>query len=437
MSSRARQSNSPCHVAARALALVLLVGNVAAHADSSCQERLLTELGWRFIPAGQDVVEVHGGAPCDRADLAAAHAAGDLVVHWPSSLDAATRDRALRALLHHPATRCAYGFALGDATRRAVDRLVDNRGFRFSALQVGWIGFGPTGSARDGWEPIAMFGRGYRPRGANSRAIEGFYDGQVRAECGVGRQIAQYATQAELYGMAAFDAEFDADEIVIGTFNRLHPTRSILLGSSAGTFTRDGRARAAAASGRQAFMGLPGFIYHVFDRSTLDDIHNQAENFVVYDVDADAAQALRAHGGLEYYNDRNRAIWGLARTLELPGQRRLFERLLYERDPVLRAGLAADARSRIAQLDAWLADPFYRGFQVYVHKQGVKPVGFHIVRLLDRNPRTPFRIELALHNLHTTLYDRYLTHRLDDCSREYVDSPTSESTPPASDALAR
>ncbi|HEY5783078.1 MAG TPA: hypothetical protein VIT66_14585, partial [Lysobacter sp.] len=419
MSPRARHRISPHRVAA--LALALLVGPVTAHADSSCQERLLTQLGWRFMPANGNVVEVHGGAPCDRADLAAAQAAGDLIVHWPDTLDAAARERTLAQLLHHPATRCAYAFALGDATRRAVDRLVDNRGFRFSALQAGWIGFGPTGSAHDGWEPIAMFGRGYRPRGANSRAIEGFYDGQVRAECGVGRQIAQYATQAELYGMAAFDAEFDSDEIVIGTFNRLHPTRSILLGSSAGTFTHDGRARAAAASGRQAFMGLPGFIYHVFDRSTLDDIHNQAENFVVYDVDADAAQALRAHGGFEYYNDRNRQIWELARALELPKQWRLFERLLYGRDPALRAGLPADTRSRLAQLDALLADPFYRGFDIYVHKQGVKPVGFHIARLLDRNPRTPFRIELALHNLHTTLYDRYLAHRLDDCARQYVD----------------
>ena len=231
--------------------------------------------------------------------------------------------------------------------------------------------------------------------------------------------------------MAAFDTEFDADEIVIGTFNRLHPTRSILLGSSAGTFTHDGRASATSASGRQAFMGLPGFIYHVFDRSTLDDIHNQAENFVVYDVSADAAQALRTNGGFEYYNDRNRQIWELARALELPKQWRLFERLLYERDPALRADLPSDARSRLAQLDALLADPFYRGFDVYVHKQGVKPVGFHIARLLDRNPRTPFRIELALHNLHTTLYDRYLAHRLGDCARDYVASPTSEGAPPA------
>ena len=50
-----------------------------------------------------------------------------------------------------------------------------------------------------------------------------------------------------------------------------------------------------------------------------------------------------------------------------------------------------------------------------MHKLGVQSVGYHIVRLLDRNPRTPYRIELALHNLHTTLMARYFAHRLDTC----------------------
>ena len=390
----------------------------AAVAAPDCKQGLLESFGWRFVPSDVATVDVQPGTPCDRATLADAQAAGDLVVRVPRQLDPDARARLHDTLLRHPATTCAYGFALGAATRRAADRLAGNPGYRFSALQLGWIGFGPTGSARDGWKPIAWFGRGYQPRGSNSRAIEGFYTGQVRSECGVGRQVAQYATQAELYGPAGFDAAFDADEIVIGTFNRLHPTRSILLGSSAGRFTRDGRAVAASKAGRQAFMGLPGFIFHVFDRSTLDDINNQAENFVVYDVGAAAADALRAHGGFEHYNRQNRAIWELARTLPARPSKRWFERLLFERDPVLRVGLPAEAQDTLARIDALLADPFYREFQVYVHKQGIKPVGFHIARLLDRNPRTPFRIELALHNLHTTLYDRYVDWRLDECAAD-------------------
>jgi hypothetical protein len=382
---------------------------------TDCRTRLLESLGWRFVATDAPQASIEGGTPCDRADLAQAQAAGDLVVRMPRNLDTDARMRLHDELLRHPATVCAYDFALGAATRRAVDKLTGNPGYRFSALQIGWIGFGPTGSARDGWEPIASFGRGYRPRGSNSRAIDAFYSGHVRAECGVGRQVAQYATQAELYGHEGFDAEFDADEIVIGTFNRLRETHSILLGSSAGSFTRDGLAIEASREGRQAFMGLPGFIFHVFDRGKLDDLNNQAENFVVYDVEPAAASALREHGGFEHYNERNKAIWTLAKSMPLYRPKRYFERLLFERDAALRASLPAHAQATLARLDAELADPFYQGFRVYVHHQGVKPVGFHIARLLDRNPRTPFRIELALHNLHTTLFERYVAYRLRTC----------------------
>jgi len=408
----------PKRVIARCLAacLALLAGTMASAADApDCKARLLESLGWRFIQGDVPQVSIDAGTPCDRADLAQAQTAGDLIVRLPGSLGAGARSRLHEQLLRHPATLCAYEFKLGEATRRAVDKLAGNPGYRFSALQIGWIGFGPTGSARDGWEPIASFGRGYRPRDSNWRAIDAFYNGHVRAECGVGRQVAQYATQAELYGREGFDAAFDSDEIVIGTFNRLHDTRSILLGSSAGVFTRDGLAIQTSRMGRQAFMGLPGFIFHVLDRSKLDDLNNQAENFVVYDVDAAAAAALREHGGFEHYNERNKAIWTLAKSMPAYRPRRYFERLLFERDAVLRTSLPADAQATLAQLDAELADPFYRGFKVYVHRQGVKPVAYHIARLLDRNPRTPFRIELALHNLHTTLFDRYVAYRLRAC----------------------
>lgn len=409
--------HSACRVAAiTALALLCYATPLLAQPPLQCEQRLLQEFGWRFETHTQSAIDIHPGHPCDRADLAQAHAAGDLVVRVPADLDAAARERLNQQLLRHPATHCAYGFALGAAARRAIDRLVANRGFRFTGLQIGWIGFGPTGSLHDGWRPISLFGRGYRPLGANSRAIRAFYHGQVRGECGLGRQAAQYATQAELYGMDGFDAEFASDEIVIGTFNRLHTTGSILLGSSAGEFSRDGEAEHAAQSGRQAFMGLPGFIFHVFDRSSLDDINNQAENFVVYDVAQDAAQALRRHGGFEHYNRLNRRIWELSREFQGPRPKRFFERLLYQRDPALRAALSPADAVTLARIDAELDDPFYRGFRIYVHKQGVQPVGFHIARLLDRNPRTPFRIELALHNLHTTLYERYVAHRLRECA---------------------
>jgi hypothetical protein len=347
----------PRAAAGIAMLLCAAAGGAAASAPA-CTQGLLEELGWRFVATDAAAVEIQPGAPCDRAGLAEARTAGDLVVRIPRRLDPAARARLGEALLEHPATKCAYGFALGAATRRAVDRLAANPGYRFTALQPGWIGFGPTGSKRDGWESIAWFGRGYRPRESNSLAIEAFYEGQVRSECGVGRQVAQYATQYELYGREGFDAAFDADEIVIGTFNRLHATRSILLGSSAGRFTRDGRAVAAAKAGRQAFMGLPGYIEHVFDKRKLDDINNQAQNFVVYDVAPEAAAALRRRGGFAHYNRRNHAIWSLAHSIPGYNPHRYFERLLIDRDPKLRAQLTPQARATVALIDAELADPF-------------------------------------------------------------------------------
>lgn len=420
MSARTSIRRPATRLATRACAAVLwLAGGhaTAAGAEGHCGLGALASLGWRFepAPAATMVPAIEAGRPCERATLSEAHAAGDLRVRVPADADAVQLDALEAGLRAHPATRCAYGLALGVATRRAVDRLVANDGFRFSALQLGWVGFGPTGSARDGWQPMASFGRAYRPRAGNAAAITGFYDGQVRAECGVGRQVAQYAAQAELFGAEGFDAAFDAGEIVIGTFNQLRASDSVLLGARAGEFVRDGLARRASAQGRQAFMGLPGFIFHVFDRMHLDDIHNQAENFVVYDVTPEAATALRAHGGFAHYNARSRVLWELSRSLPVARDDDYYERLLSDRDPALRAALDPAARDTVARMDAILDDPFFRGFRIYVHKLGVQTVGWHLARLLDHNPRTPFRIELALHNAHTTLLERYLDYRAGEC----------------------
>ena len=231
----------------------------------------------------------------------------------------------------------------------------------------------------------------------------------------MGRQVAQLATLRELFGDAAFDSAFTAGELSIGTFLTLHDTESILLGSSAGEFFADGKAVRTAAMGRQAFMGVPGFIAHVFDRQYLDDINNQAENFIITDLSEAAAQALAHRGGLAWYDARNRQIWELARQLP-PQGRRGFERLLYERDAELRQALPVPQRGIVARIDSLLSDPVYRQLMVYVHRQGIKPLGYHVVRLLDRNPRTPFAIDLALHNLHTTIYQRWLGSRLQACA---------------------
>ncbi|WP_454832600.1 hypothetical protein [Pseudoxanthomonas wuyuanensis] len=394
----------------------------AAEASPDCVESLLRRLGWRIGSAAVPVARIDAGAPCMRSDLAQAQAAGDLRLQLPVRIAADDRQAVLQAALQHPATLCAYLFALGDATRRATTALAANPGYRFNALQLGWIGFGRRGAAAQGWQSFRGFGRGYAPVAGNARALDAFYRGNVRTECGVGRQVAQLATQRELYGDAGFDAEFSAGELSIGTFLSLHGTDSILLGRGAGNLRADGNAVQAVRLGRHGLVGLPGGIVHAYDRILLDDVHNQAENFVVTEVSAAAADALRRAGGLAHYDRRNLQLWRLSRQLRQRGPRD-FQRLLYHRDPGQRARLDPEERAIVAHIDALLADPFYRDFRIYVHRQGIQPIGYHLVRLLDRNPRTPYTIELTLHNLHTTLYRRWIDHQLRTCAMRAADGP--------------
>ncbi|MFT3763603.1 MAG: hypothetical protein QM761_13555 [Pseudoxanthomonas sp.] len=391
---------------------------LGAEAAPACIEALLLRLGWRIETAPSPGWRIDGGDPCGRADLGQAQAAGDLRLRLPAGIDEATRAVALRAALNDPATRCAYLFELGAATRRATAALQGNPGYRFSGVQTGWIGFGVRGARAQGWQRFRSFGRGYRPVAGNARALDALYRGRVRAECGVGRQVAQLAAQRELYGDAAFDDEFAPGELSIGTFLTLHDTDSILLGRRAGELSVDADAAQAVRMGRQAFAGAPGAIVHALPLRYLDDINNQAENFVVFDVDDAAFAALRQAGGLAYYDRLNRYLWQLALRMPAGHHPRFFRRLLLERDARLRAHLDAKSREYLAQMEAVLADPFYGGFQVYVHRQGVRPVGEHLVRLLDLNPRTPFTIELVPHNLHGALYRRWMQRQLRDCAMQ-------------------
>ncbi|WP_242891379.1 hypothetical protein [Stenotrophomonas maltophilia] len=396
-------------------ALLLAPAWVVAAPSPDCTQGLLQRLGWRFEEASLTAPEVRGGPVCTRASLADSQAAGDLQVRWPAALPAAARQALLQQLLDDPATVCAYAFELGAATRRATSALQGNPTFRFSGPQLGWIGFGLQGAPAQGWQRTRSFGRGFVPRAGNSHALQAFYSGAVRAECGVGRQVAQLATQRELYGDAAFDTGFAAEELSIGTFLALHDTDSILLGAHAGDLFADGKAVRTSAMGRQAFVGVPGFIEHVYDKGTLDDLSNQAENFVVVEVGEGAAQALALHAGLAWYDQRNAELWKLAQDIPRIGQR-YFERLLFERDPQLRARLAPRYHAALVRMDQLLDDPFYQQFVIYVHPRGIRPIGYHIVRLLDRNPRTPFSIDLAVHNLHTTLYRRWREAQLRHCA---------------------
>ncbi len=397
------------------LALTLALAGAPTHADSAtieCRVQFLRELGWRVGEHDGAVASIDAGLPCERVHLGAALRGGDLVASLPH--EPVARDAAATTLMAHPATQCAYRLRYAAATRAAIDRLVGNPRFRFTGLQTRWISFGLAGARAQGWKPVASFGRRYVPHGSNTHAINAFFHGQVRGECGLGRQVAQLATLAELFGPDGYDTAFTPEELSIGTFVALENSASVLRGSGAGRFFADGDASESAAMGRHALVGAPGFVVHVLERETLDDPASQALNFVVYDVDDAATAALRTHGGFARYNRLNRELWSLSRDVD-PRDARGFERLLGRREVVLASRLSDTERATLARMSAILDDPFYAGFLVYVHHHGARPVGWHLARLLDRNPRTPYRIELALHNRDTEIFERYAKFRVGEC----------------------
>ncbi len=386
----------------------------AADPDSACHIRFLRHLGWQVDTDPQLRIEVGGGNVCRFEDASEARTSGALRLVLPGNDPAQSRELIADALASE-ASQCAFAMRVGVATRRAVDRLVANEDFRFTAIQTGWIGFGTGGARAAGWRPSASWGRRYVPVHP-TRAIRAFYDRPMRAECGVGRQVAQLATLMELFGARNFENSFDAEELAIGTFNKLGASRSVLLGSSRGKMIADGLARKSSALGRQAFSGAPGFLFHVFDADTLSSPNNQAQNFVVYDVSAKAAAELRKRDGFAYFNTQNHKIWQLSATFQLRGNRR-FQRLLTDGDPGLERRLTASEHVALQKMRKYLDDPFYSGFRVYGHPHAVKPIGWFVVRMLDKNPRTPFRVELGLHNLGTEIRDRYARTWISDCLR--------------------
>ena len=95
--TRVRQRIARGPTAARAVAVALLL--VSSHAfaalpaGSTCPAQVLAALGWRFVPGDGDTWAVHAGTPCERADLAEAHAAGVRGCHH-------RRDEVTDAVLH-------------------------------------------------------------------------------------------------------------------------------------------------------------------------------------------------------------------------------------------------------------------------------------------------------------------------------------------------
>ena len=74
---------------------------------------------------------------------------------------------------------------------------------------------------------------------------------------------------------------------------------------------------------------------------------------------------------------------------------------------------------KIAELEQKIAtildDPFYSKTRVYVHPLGIKTFKEHIERLSRINPRTPYEFKFYPTNLHTTIFKKFVTAKVNSC----------------------
>jgi hypothetical protein len=382
-----------------------------APASAACQIAVLKNLGWTINRvAGSNRVFYTGGNPCDNSSVAESSAQGELRVHVPEVISESELQTGLRHVLGTPASVCAFKFRVGAAARMAAKKLQMNRGFYF--YEGSWPYFGITDVNR--WWGGCVSGRWASciyPRRSNSDAMEDFVSGQIGTECALGLQAAEYATLRELFGDADFNSAFATREIVIAPWSVLHGTASATWGNLSNVDTEVDRGAVATSKiGSQAFLGFSGYIGNVFGERYLDNPIDRGENFLTVAVSLAAGDELRKRGGFAQFNAWNRRIYELGRVLP-PRLERLA--LTTQHPDTIQA--TANQRQAFAEMQSILRNPVYTGYLVFVHPLGTMSLGRHIVRLLERNPRTPYTFELYPSRVGRGIYARYVNRLLSRC----------------------
>lgn len=340
------------------------------------ERAFLEHMGWRFVrDPVVTTITVAGGSPARRADLASAHAAGDLRILFPSEVtesDIVRFGASLSEVADSLATRGAWQFLVAPAVERATARLAANeaRGawtfpqwglwnaplFSMDPPQPAWVRRGLICCARA--KPAA--------------AIEAFYTERASTECYVGQTVAAYAIQYEVYGPAWFDAVFAPEEIAIGQVEKFHETP---LGKSMAApegypwralFLRPADAGedpgvVLGRLGPLAFAGLTGIL---MDQGGTG---RSRQNFTLVSVSAAAAEAFARGGGFATVAVRTREL------LEL-------EHL--ERAPFVTGETLSIGRARALAI---LADPMFREVRLFIHPFGVITLGAMLDRLRKRD----------------------------------------------------
>ncbi len=325
----------------------------------------LEHLGWRLVwDASGPGIRVHGGQPCQRTDLGAAHAAGDLRILVPPGVDPASIrafGEELRALSDSDASRCAYQQRIRVAVASATRKLAANeeRGnLVFPKVLFIDSPFWVLKPPRPEWVKVA---KTWRAQASPSQAIEAIYTKEGVIECYVAQLLAQFATQYELYGARAFDQAFDSHDLALGNPDRIgkerfgwdgplaNPPKRHALLVKPEDFGKD-PGLVLAPYGPVAYCGLIGVV-----RDPDTQMTESNENSTIVSVSPAVVEVFKQYG-FSYIGHRTKE------ALEA----------IHAKRNMLLTGAALQRLD--AKVEMILSEPVFTEFMIYVHPYGVVPL---------------------------------------------------------------
>ncbi len=368
--------------------------------------------------------------------------------YGPAVLDGV---EALDLALHADGSRCLFQQKYNRAVRSAIGWLSSDHLFQFPLWtnkdiwisSMYWHRVGCVTPHGNGGSNIC-----YMPeQGHVSQAIEELQYEPVLADCNMAVDIAEYLAIDRVFGSQTAAAFGDypwrpnSESPVLNARFYIGPdeykSTSVLMGKyTAETFEGpdgqimyDWSGLARASLGPQALIGSMGEIEHVNGPKFLDDLNNQAENFIIDNIGDNAVRALQSMGGIKGFDANLIKIWQLAEQIqsEIGPAGRAYLRGLVKVNgnpfptsgmPLalrITSGLSGDLAKNYVELSKLLRDPFLQETRLYVHPLGVNSIAYYLARLAVQNPRTPYKIRFTYDTIHGEIFNRWIITQLNRC----------------------
>ena len=328
-------------------------------------------------------------------------------------------------------TQCLFQTAYNASFEKALKKIESNFFHFFYTLQSGEIV--RLDYLSNEWKKLPCDSKMscYQPQyGRLHQAMDVLSKTWIATDCAVGSQILQYMSIWELFGNKLAALEFSENQFLMGHWDDVNSSDSVLYGiKSDKVISKNGFNY--LASGKETFIGSSGFI-GAEKPELVDDKNNANENFVWVRTTQRALSDFQTQGGDVGYDSLLQNIWEKGRRLhrsELKGILSLIEsNELHDVDELtLRAAILRKAREQsimpsheALKFVKEIQNPFLMETEVYVHPTGVRPILWHLIRLILFNPRTPYYWRFYDDGIHAEIFDRWVKWNLDQCETDVL-----------------